>query len=56
VIFYAIASVQDPNKGQQNKVYQLIGNVMHGEIMFHLSDPTHGVQAIKFIHLNFGKA
>jgi hypothetical protein len=23
--------------------------------MFHLSDPTHGIRAIKFSHLKFGK-
>jgi surfactin synthase thioesterase subunit len=28
---------------------------MKGEIMFHLSDPTHGIRAIKFVHLNYGK-
>jgi hypothetical protein len=23
--------------------------------VFHLSDPAHGILAIKFIHVNFGK-
>jgi hypothetical protein len=33
----------------------MISNVVQGEILFHLSDPTHGIRAIKFVHLNSGK-
>jgi hypothetical protein len=42
-------------KDTNTKLDQIISNVVQGEIMFHLSDPTHGIQAIKFIHVHFGK-
>jgi len=28
---------------------------MQGEVMFHLSDPTSGIQAINFVHLDSRK-
>jgi hypothetical protein len=31
---------------------QLISNVVQREIVFHLSDPTSGIRAIKFVHLH----
>jgi hypothetical protein len=31
---------------------QLISNVIQREIVFHLSDPTCGIRAIKFVHLH----
>jgi len=34
------------------KFFQIISDAMEGEIMFHLSDPTRGIRAIKFVHLN----
>jgi hypothetical protein len=33
-----------------------MNNAMQREIMFHLNDPACGIQAIKFVHLNSGKA
>jgi hypothetical protein len=33
------------------KFFQLISNVMQRKIMLHLSDPTRGIEAIKFIDL-----
>jgi hypothetical protein len=35
------------------KFGKLIDNAMHRELMLHLSDPTCGVRAIKFIDLNW---
>jgi hypothetical protein len=58
VNFYSISTIsniQDPNRGHDMKFGQIISNSMQGEIMFHLSNPSYGVQAIKFIHINFGK-
>jgi hypothetical protein len=37
------------------KFFQLINNTMQRKIILHLSDPTHGFGAIKFIDLNVGK-
>jgi hypothetical protein len=34
---------------------QLISDSMQGEVMFHLSDPTNGIQAINFVHLDSEK-
>jgi hypothetical protein len=58
VHFYTIAtiaSIQDPDIEQHNKFGQLTDNAMQREIMLHLSDPTCGVEAIKFIDLNSKK-
>jgi hypothetical protein len=42
-------------KDTDMKFGQIVCNAMQGEIMFHLSNPAGGVQAIKFSHIDFGK-
>jgi len=58
MIFYAIATisnVQDLDVGHHNEVFPIISDSMQREIMFHLINPTDGIQAIKFIHIDSRK-